>query len=111
MRGEPRRAFRYINRGTMATIGRNKAIAEFGDWHFSGFVAWLMWVFVHIVLLINFRSRFAVLSEWVWAYFTRERSARLIVGNAAQLVRVEKPSEKAIAENGTVSKMRMTAKS
>ncbi|HEX8266829.1 MAG TPA: NAD(P)/FAD-dependent oxidoreductase [Pyrinomonadaceae bacterium] len=111
LHGKPRRAFRYVNRGTMATIGRNKAIAEFGDWHFSGFVAWLMWVFVHIVLLINFRSRFAVLSEWVWAYFTRERSARLIVGNAAELARVKKSPEKAIAENGTASKMRITTKS
>jgi NADH dehydrogenase len=106
LRGEPRRAFRYVNRGTMATIGRNKAIAEFGDWHFSGFAAWLMWAFVHIVLMINFRSRLAVLSEWVWAYFTRERSARLIVGNAAELPRIKKSPERAIAVNGKVSKMK-----
>jgi NADH dehydrogenase len=81
LRDEPRRSFRYVNRGTMATIGKNKAIAEFGNWHFSGLLAWLMWVFVHIILLVNFRNRLAVLSEWVWAYFTRERSARLITGN------------------------------
>jgi NADH dehydrogenase len=111
LRAAPRRAFRYVNRGTLATIGRNKAIAEFGDWHFSGFVAWLMWVFIHIVLLVNFRSRLAVFSEWVWAYFTRERSARLIVGNAAELARVKKSTERAIAENGTAAKMKITAKS
>jgi NADH dehydrogenase len=86
LRGEPRRAFSYINYGTMATIGRNKAIAEFGKWHYSGFVAWLMWLFVHIVLLVNFRNRLAVLSEWGWAYFTRERSARLITGDANELL-------------------------
>ncbi|HEY8562582.1 MAG TPA: NAD(P)/FAD-dependent oxidoreductase [Pyrinomonadaceae bacterium] len=110
--GRPREAFRYVNRGTMATIGRNKAIAEFGSWHFSGFAAWLMWAFVHIVLMVNFRNRLAVLSEWVWAYFTRERSSRLIVGNAAELARVKKRStKKATAENGKLSKMEMTAKS
>ena len=97
LRGAPRRAFRYVNRGTMATIGRNKAIAEFGSWHFSGLVAWLMWLFVHVVLLVNFRNRLAVLSEWVWAYFTRERSARLITGNAAELPNVRQPDETATA--------------
>ena len=111
LRGNPRKAFRYVNRGTIATIGKNKAIAEFGNWHFSGFVAWLMWAFVHIVLMVNFRNRLAVLSEWVWAYFTRERSARLITGNAAELSRLEKPNEKAIAENGKFSKMKIPAKS
>jgi NADH dehydrogenase len=111
LRGEPRRAFRYINYGTMATIGRNKAIAEFGKWHYSGFVAWLMWLFVHIVLLVNFRNRLAVLSEWTWAYFTRERSARLITGKASELLSAKTMNEKAIAENGLLSKMKMTAKS
>ncbi len=82
LRGELREAFRYVNYGTMATIGRNKAIAEFGAWHYTGSVAWLMWLFVHIVLLVNFRNRLAVLSEWAWAYFTRERSALLITGDA-----------------------------
>ena len=82
LKGEPLRSFRYVNYGTMATIGRNKAIAEFGKWHYSGFVAWLMWLFVHIVMMINFRNRVAVLSEWIWAYFTREQSARLITGDS-----------------------------
>jgi NADH dehydrogenase len=86
LRGEARESFRYVDYGTMATIGRNKAIAQFGEWHFSGLIAWLMWLFVHIVLLINFRNRLAVLSEWVWAYFTRERSARLITGDADGLL-------------------------
>lgn len=85
LREEPRQSFRYVNYGTMATIGRNKAIAEFGKWHYSGFVAWLLWLFVHIVMLINFRNRLAVISEWIWAYFTREQSASLITGNVNEL--------------------------
>lgn len=85
LQGKNRKPFEYINYGTMATIGTNKAIAEFGKWHYSGFVAWMMWLFVHIVLLVNFRNRLAVLSEWMWAYFTRERSARLITGDAKEL--------------------------
>ena len=84
-RGERREVFKYWDKGSMATIGRNKAIAQIGKWHFSGFLAWLMWLFVHLISLIDFRSRIYVLSEWVWAYFTRERSARLITGDAEEL--------------------------
>jgi hypothetical protein len=69
----------------MATIGRNVAIAQFRKWHFDGFFAWLIWLFVHVIILIDFRSRIWVLSEWFWAYFTRERSARLITGDAEEL--------------------------
>ncbi|HEY8558860.1 MAG TPA: NAD(P)/FAD-dependent oxidoreductase [Pyrinomonadaceae bacterium] len=105
LKGERRGAFRYADYGTMATIGRNKAIAEFGAWHFSGSVAWLMWLFVHIVLLINFRNRLAVLSEWVWAYFTRESSARLITGSADELL-----SEKGKAEHDRKSRASLAGK-
>lgn len=103
--GKPRREFRYVNRGTMATIGRNKAIAEFGDWHFSGFVAWMMWLFVHIVLLVNFRNRLAVLTAWIWAYFTRERSARLITGNADELPNMKKLPKKKFEINKPTSEL------
>jgi NADH dehydrogenase len=77
-RGEPRVPFKYRDKGTMATIGRNRAVAEIGRWHVSGIVAWLMWALVHVFLLIGFRNRLWVMREWMWAYFTRERSARLI---------------------------------
>ncbi|HJQ69057.1 MAG TPA: NAD(P)/FAD-dependent oxidoreductase [Blastocatellia bacterium] len=80
IRGEKRAGFRYKDKGTMATIGRHKAVALFGGWQLSGLLAWLMWAFVHIFLLIGFRNRLMVMREWVWAYFTRERSARLITG-------------------------------
>jgi NADH dehydrogenase len=84
-RGEARQPFKYVDKGSMATIGRNKAIAQIGSWKFSGFLAWTMWLFVHVISLIDFRSRLYVLSEWFWAYFTRERSARLITGDAEEL--------------------------
>jgi NADH dehydrogenase len=83
--GKPRRDFTYIDRGTMATIGRRKAIAEIGGLRFRGFIAWLLWLFLHVVFLIGFRNRVAVLLDWFWAYLTRERSARLITGDADEL--------------------------
>lgn len=85
LKGEPRKPFKYVDKGSMATIGRNKAIAQIGNWKFSGFIAWMLWLFIHVISLIDFRSRIAVLSEWIWAYFTRERSARLITGDAEEL--------------------------
>jgi NADH dehydrogenase len=78
LRGETRVTFRYRDKGTMATIGRNRAVAQIGKLQFSGLVAWSLWAFVHVFLLIGFRNRLMTMSEWIWAYFTRERSARLI---------------------------------
>lgn len=85
LRGKSRLAFEYVDKGSMATIGRNRAIAEIGKWRFSGFFAWLVWLFVHVISLIGFRNRLRVVTEWAWAYFTRERSARLITGDAEEL--------------------------
>ena len=82
MRGKPLAPFRYRDRGTMATIGRAMAVADIRGWRLSGFPAWLVWCFVHILWLIGFRNRFAVLFEWAWAYVTQQRSSRLIVGGA-----------------------------
>jgi NADH dehydrogenase len=64
----------------MATIGRAKAVAVIGGVKLSGLVAWLAWLFVHIMFLIGFRNRFLVLFEWAWAYVTWQRGARLITG-------------------------------
>jgi len=83
--GKQRKEFRYVDKGTMATIGRRRAIADIRGWKFTGFIAWLMWTFLHVLLLIGFRNRFAVMFEWFWAYLTRERSARLITGDAEEL--------------------------
>lgn len=84
-KGKPYREFNYLNKGTMATIGRSRAIAELGKLKFKGFIAWLMWLFLHVFFLIGFRNRLAVLTEWFWAYLTRERSARLITGDSDEL--------------------------
>ena len=76
-----RPAFHYWDKGSLATIGRAAAIAEFGKIHISGFVAWLSWLFVHILFLIGFRNRLLVFIQWAWSYVTYERGARLITGS------------------------------
>jgi NADH:ubiquinone reductase (H+-translocating) len=81
LKGKPRQQFRYLDKGSLATIGRAAAVAQFGKIHISGFVAWLSWLFVHIFFLIGFRNRLIVLIQWAWSYFTYERGARLITGS------------------------------
>jgi NADH:ubiquinone reductase (H+-translocating) len=76
--GEATRPFRYRNRGVIATIGRAAAVAQIGPLHLSGFLAWVIWLGVHIVYLIGFRNRLAVLLDWSWSYLTWQRGARLI---------------------------------
>jgi NADH dehydrogenase len=78
LRGEARLPFRYNDRGSMATIGYHRAVAEFGNKKLSGFIAWLMWSLVHVFLLIGFRNRVTVMTQWVWAYLTRRGSSPLI---------------------------------
>jgi NADH dehydrogenase len=79
--GQPRKPFRYIDKGNMAVIGRSAAVAELVGLKISGFPAWLMWCFIHILYLVGFRSRLVVLVEWAWAYVRYERGARLITGD------------------------------
>ena len=76
----PSEKFRYFDKGTMATIGRSRAVAESGRLRMSGFIAWLAWLFVHLWYLIGHRNRVAVLLTWAWSYITYERGARLITG-------------------------------
>ncbi|HMO79593.1 MAG TPA: NAD(P)/FAD-dependent oxidoreductase [Pyrinomonadaceae bacterium] len=85
LKGRERKAFEYVDKGSMATIGRKRAIAQVFGMKFKGFLAWLMWLFLHVVFLIGFRNRLFVLMGWFWAYLTRERSARLITGDAQDL--------------------------
>ena len=77
--GHPRRPFRYRDRGMLATVGRRAGVAWVGGFGFAGVVAWLLWLVVHIAWLIGFRNRVVVLFEWTWAYFTYQRSARVIL--------------------------------
>ena len=83
LRGEPTQAFRYIDYGNLATVGRKAAIVDltvplFGSLRFSGFAAWLFWLFAHIYFLIGFRNRLMVMTDWAWAYVTYERNARVV---------------------------------
>jgi NADH:ubiquinone reductase (H+-translocating) len=74
-------SFHYWDKGSLATIGRSAAVAQFGRIHISGFIAWLSWLFVHIFFLIGFRNRLLVFIQWAWSYVTYERGARLITGS------------------------------
>ena len=76
--GNNRKEFHYVDKGTMATIGRAKAVADIRGFKFSGFFAWALWSIVHIFFLIGFRNRFRVFVEWMWHYFTFKRGVRLI---------------------------------
>ncbi|HWW60841.1 MAG TPA: FAD-dependent oxidoreductase, partial [Thermoanaerobaculia bacterium] len=80
--GQPLRAFRYRDKGSLATIGRAAAVADFGRFKLSGFLAWFAWLAIHIFFLIGFRNRFLVITQWAWAYLTYQRGARLITGAA-----------------------------
>ena len=78
MRGESPEPFHYKDWGNLATIGRGSAIADFGRVRLSGYIAWLAWLFIHVMRLVGFRNRAAVFFEWAWAYVTYQRSVRLI---------------------------------
>ncbi len=72
--------FEYFDKGTMATIGRHAAVADFAGMKFGGFIAWLAWLFIHLIFLVSFRNKLAVLFHWAYVYFTFGRGARLITG-------------------------------
>jgi NADH dehydrogenase len=78
--GRTNQPFRYRDFGNLATIGRRRAVADFGRVRLSGFPAWLVWCVVHVWFLVGFRSRVSVILHWAWNYFTFARSARLITG-------------------------------
>jgi NADH dehydrogenase len=80
IRGQPALPFRYHDKGTLATIGRSAAVADLGKIKLSGPVAWLAWLFIHILFLIGFRNRILVLIQWAWSYISYDRGARLITG-------------------------------
>lgn len=79
LRGRETAPFRYADKGTLATIGRSAAVADFGKLRFSGWLAWVLWLSIHLVFLLQFRNRVLVVLQWAWSYFTRNRSTRLIV--------------------------------
>jgi NADH dehydrogenase len=85
--GQPLRAFKYRDKGSLATIGRAAAVADFGRVRFGGFLAWMAWLVIHIFFLIGFRNRFLVITQWAWAYLTYQRGARLITGKTDDVLR------------------------
>jgi NADH dehydrogenase len=80
IRNQKLKNFRYRNKGVLATIGRNKAVADFSSgMKLSGFTGWIIWMFVHLAFLIGFRNKIIVFANWIWNYFTFDRGIRLIL--------------------------------
>jgi len=101
LKGKELQPFRYKDRGSMATIGRNQAVADlkiFGTlYKTQGFKAWFIWMFVHLISLIGFRNRLVVLINWIWSYFSYDNGIRLIIGRKKENVPVENVTEKAVS--------------
>ena len=99
MKAHATEPFRYHDIGSMATIGRKSAVAEFGGIKLSGFSAWLLWCLAHIYFLIGFRSRFSVALNWGWNYITFQRGSRLITGISGS--RIEDMSRESSIDGST----------
>jgi NADH dehydrogenase len=84
LRDEKIKPFRYFNKGSLATIGRNQAVAQIGPFQFSGILAWLTWLFVHLLYIVEFENRLLIVLQWGYDYFTYNRGARLITGEARE---------------------------
>ena len=85
----------YRDHGSMATIGRASAVADLGRLHFSGFIGWMMWLFIHLLYIVQYQSRLLVFIQWGWNYVTRNRAARLITGQHILPMVTEKETETA----------------
>ena len=101
LNGKVLQPFRYKDQGTMATIGRNKAVADFNlfghTYKTQGFKAWFVWMFVHLISLIGFRNKLIVFINWMWSYFTYDTGIRLIIGKKKENIPVEESTEKTVA--------------
>lgn len=101
LRGEATQAFRYADYGNLATIGRNSAVVDLGSpagpLRFSGYFAWLFWLFAHVYFLIGYRNRFVVLLDWAWAYWTYDRGARVVANAVLPGVSAASPASAAAA--------------
>ena len=97
LKGRARRPFHYWDKGQLAVIGRGRAVADIWKLHFAGFLAWLIWTFVHIFFLIGFRNRILVMIQWAWSYLTFGRGARLITMEAEPVAASASPASTARA--------------
>jgi NADH dehydrogenase len=87
IRGEPVQPFHYLDKGSVASIGRAAAVAEIGGFKLSGFTAWMVWLGIHIFYLMGIRRRFIVMAQWMWLYLRNERGARLVTGDVEHLLK------------------------
>jgi NADH:ubiquinone reductase (H+-translocating) len=94
--GEPRKPFHYVDKGSLATIGRASAVADAGFMRLSGFIAWLAWLAIHLIFLIGFKNRFFVLLQWAWSYISYDRGSRVIHG----MRRTAIPSSRGFVKTG-----------
>ncbi|MFO0268368.1 MAG: NAD(P)/FAD-dependent oxidoreductase, partial [Cyclobacteriaceae bacterium] len=78
--GAPLKPFRYFDKGSMATVGRNKAVVDMGKIRFQGVFAWYVWMFVHLMAIVGWKNRVFTFFSWMWSYLTYDRSNRLIIG-------------------------------
>jgi NADH dehydrogenase len=83
-KNKPMKPFKYNDKGSMATVGRNRAVVDLGKFKFQGFFAWFVWMFVHLMSIVGFKNRLLVFMSWMWSYFSYDRSNRLIIGNLGQ---------------------------
>jgi NADH dehydrogenase len=79
LKGKSLEDFKFFDKGSLAVIGRNKAVVEIAGKRFGGFFAWIIWIFIHITFLIGFDNKLLVLLQWSWTYFTKKRGSRLII--------------------------------
>ncbi|MEO1587683.1 MAG: NAD(P)/FAD-dependent oxidoreductase [Bacteroidota bacterium] len=92
-KGAPLKAFQYFDKGSMATIGRNKAVLDMGKLHLKGLIAWMGWMFIHILYLVGFRNKAVVFINWVWSYFTYDKGVRIIINPSQQARSSEKEKD------------------
>ena len=91
LRNEKTNPFHYFDKGSLATIGRNAAVAQIGPLQFSGILAWLAWLFIHLLYIVEFENRLVIAVHWAYDYFTYNRGARLITGSAAEPISEPRP--------------------
>jgi NADH:ubiquinone reductase (H+-translocating) len=100
IRGEPLRPFRYRDKGTLAIIGRGRAVADIGRIHLSGMIAWLAWLTIHLFYIMGFRNRFFVIAQWGWLYIRNVRSAPLITGDIETIPRTGRATKDPLESQG-----------
>ena len=105
---EPLEKFSYFDKGTMATVGRNKAVVDIGKIHFQGIFAWYTWMFVHLMTLVGFRNKIVVFVNWAWSYFSYDRGTRLIIRTFAKDRSIDYRAKKSLEEKKTVSESKET---